>query len=146
METQTEPPAVEQPGVETWTDRKGGVWDISFTIGTINDVKKATGVNLDMSMSSQEAIGKVLFADFGRKFAEVLYVISEEQAKAREIEPDAWAHLFDGPTLERATVAFLNGLAGLFPRSKVGAALKENFAASLADMDNSIIKKIVSKK
>ncbi|MBY0513085.1 MAG: hypothetical protein K2P78_04140 [Gemmataceae bacterium] len=56
------------------------------------------------------------------------------------MSPDQWADRFDGPTVERATSAFLGAVADFFPRSRVGAAIKANLPGMLAKMDAEIIR------
>jgi hypothetical protein len=56
-----------------------------------------------------------------------------------------WADLFDGPTVERASSAFLEAIADFFPRSRVGKAIKEDLPGMLEEMDAEIIKTMRTK-
>lgn len=93
-------------------------------------------------MEDRDLLGRLLFEGFGRKMAEVLWVLCEDQAAAMKIEPEAWADLFDGATIERATTALLEAVADFFPRSRIGKAIRENLPKMLADMDADVLKRL----
>jgi hypothetical protein len=126
----------------TWTDRNGETWNVLFTFGVCDRVKADTGVDLEKAMEDRETLSRVLFAGFGRKLVEVMYSVCADQARDRGIEPEAWADLFDGATVERATAGMMEGIADFFPRSRVGKAIRENLPRMMAEMDDEILKKL----
>lgn len=136
----------------SFLDRHGQQWDIAFTFGLIDRVKRETtregrpGIDVAKAMEDNAALSRVLFGDMGRTLVEVLYAVCEDQIAERDISPEQWADLFDGLTIERATSGFLEGIADFFPRSRVGKAIREDTPKMLAEMDDKLIRDLRRKR
>lgn len=118
----------------TFRDGKGRDWDLRLTVGTLTEVREATGVRLGDAFRDEAALAGLLFAD-PEQLGRVLWVVCRERAEAAGVTPEDFAAGFDGPALERAVEAFLGSVADFFPRSKVGAKIRESLPAVLEQMD-----------
>jgi len=114
---------------------------VRLTVGTLADVREATGFDLAKTIVSESDLSDLLFADPARLVA-VLFVVCEPDVKARQVTPEEFAHLFVGPTLGGAGEALLGAIADFFPRSRVGAAIRANLTATLDRMDRMTIERI----
>lgn len=121
-------------------DPDGREWSLRLTVGDVSDVKRETGVNLAL-VSKDRAWVDVLFGD-PEKLVAMLWVLCEPQAKKYDLTPEAFAHLFDGPTLGAAGRAMAEALAFFFPMSKIGAALKDGMEKILAVWETQAVAEI----
>jgi hypothetical protein len=128
-----------------FTDRHGGEWTLLITFGVIDRVQSETGIDLAAVMEDHDRLAAMLFKGMGRKLVETLHCICADQIIDRQTTSEAWADLFDGPTVERASSAFLEAIADFFPRSRVGKAIKEDLPGMLEEMDAEIIKTMRTK-
>lgn len=116
-----------------------------FTFGVIDRAKAATGIDLAAVMEDHDRLASMLFKGLGRKLVECLYCVCSDTIDQRETTPEEWADLFDGPTVERATTAFLEAISDFFPRSRVGKAIREDLPGMLEKMDTEIIETLRTK-
>lgn len=117
-----------------FTDCKNREWTLRLTVGLMTDVRECAGVRLGDVLRDEAALGALVFGD-AEALVKTLWVLCREQAEARGVTPEEFAHGFDGPTLEKAVEAFLGSVADFFPRSRVGQKMRENLPAILADAD-----------
>lgn len=117
-----------------FVDRDGWQWKLILTVGNVADVKRETGVNLAIASQDMKWV-ELLFGD-PAKLVSVLWVLCEEQAKANKLEPEAFAHVFDGATLEAAGNALAFAIADFFPRSRIASAIREGFETVLREAEN----------
>lgn len=126
-----------------FTDASGGEWVVRLTVGALADVREQAGVDLGQAIRSEGSLADLIFGD-PAMLVRALWVLVESQAKAAGVDPVAFAHRFDGPTLERATEALLAAVADFFPRSKVGMMLRQNLTQAMSRLDDAIIQKLSS--
>lgn len=123
-----------------FTDLTGQEWTLRLTVGSVADVKKETGVNLAIASKDASWVEAVFGTD--GKLAEILWTLCEGQAKERNISPEAFAHLLDGETLDKAGAALGDAVASFFPRSAVAQAMKRGLAATFAEADRRAVEAI----
>lgn len=111
-------------------------FSIRITVGMLHKVQDETDVDLAKALGSESTLAELLFTDPSR-FVSVLYVLTG----ANE-EPEDFACLFDGPALESAAEALLGALADFFPRSRVGAAMKQNLQTAMTRLDDALISRL----
>lgn len=124
-----------------FTDKLGTVWEVEFDLGTLEDIKKDAEVDLDALTGSdqdRDAFGELLVANRGRKLAEILWVICRDQAEKLGIDPDQYFRRFNGPTLEKATIAFLEAFSDLSPRQVVGRTVRQHLPMLMEKTDRAI--------
>lgn len=144
--------------MKTFKDRNGTTWIIEINVAQFKRVRDLAGVDL-------APLGKMLvpgsngektlsaLIDDPVKLVDVLYVLCMDQAKRADISDEAFGRSFDGETLERATMAFLEELADFFPeplRSALGQIVaranaeaervkRELSAEKIAELLNSVL-------
>lgn len=117
----------------TFADKDGTAWSVALTVGDLEDCKEA-GADLRPVLRDETKLINLLFHE-PDTLVRVMWVLCHRQAEADGVEPEQFARLFDGPTLERASVALVEAVIDFFPRSKVAATLRANLHKLLAKMD-----------
>lgn len=117
--------------LSTFTDKLGRSWSISITIGTLQRVKKETGIAIADPFVNPSAVS---FMDDPFQFGAVLYSLCG--AEKAGINSDSFADGFDGPTLDAALSATLAALTDFFQRGQKGAAVKKHLPTLLAKQDS----------
>lgn len=116
----------------SFKDIKGKEWDLRLTHGLVLQLKAATGVDLYKALDNRLAGLNELTND-PEKFVGFIYALVEKQAVADQVQPEDFAMLLDGDTLEAMGTAFMEALASFFPRQR--AALLEVAKRSRDVMD-----------
>lgn len=124
----------------TFTDNAGDEWRVAFTFGLLDRIKAEAGFDLAAAMEDHEKLAGLLFKGLGRPLVEALYVACADQVEERGLTPEDWAHRFDGPAVERATVAVLEAVADFFPRTRVGEKIRGDLPGLLKEMDDHLIR------
>jgi hypothetical protein len=126
--------------VPTFADKNGKNWLVFLTVGHLAPLK-AFHLDLNQLLRSDEAWATLFTADPQDKVA-ALYEVCKEQIKKAGVTPEGWAYLFDGPTLERATVALAEAVIDFFPRQRIAQAMRGNLRRALERMDQEVAAKI----
>jgi hypothetical protein len=124
----------------TFADKDGKAWQVSLTVGHLAPLK-AFHLDLNQLLRSDEAWASLFTADPQDKVA-ALYEVCREQIEKAGVTPEGWAYLFDGPTLERATVALAEAVIDFFPRQRIAQAMRGNLRRALERMDREIAARI----
>lgn len=114
--------------------KHGHEWNLELTVGAVEDVQRATGFDLDAAIADTSKLIR-LFTDTPRKFAEILWVLCEEQANARGVAPEAFGRALTREAIDGAADALLAAIVLFYPRASAGKALAEALPAVLAKMD-----------
>jgi hypothetical protein len=126
--------------VAAFTDKDGKTWQVSLTVGHLAPLK-AFHLDLGQLLRSDEAWASLFTADPQDKVA-ALYEVCKGQIERAGVTPEGWAYLFDGPTLERATVALAEAVIDFFPRQRIARAMRGNLSRLLERMDREVAAKI----
>lgn len=118
-------------------DSKGDVWKLILTVGTIEDIKAEAGIDLDEMVNSPEKFASSLY-EKPRKLVEMLWVMCEEQAAERQIDPKSFGKRFDRETIDKACDAFLTAIVTFYQRTSAGAVLRGNLPRMLREMDRKL--------
>jgi len=123
----------------TFTDARGRTWPVQITVGTLRR-GKALGVDLAGAVGPKGDFAK-LFAD-PEAFVSLLLLLLGAELKAAGLGEDEFLEAVDGPTIERATLAFLEAVAD-FTRPSLAKAmtcrLREVVAAETAAAEAAIL-------
>jgi hypothetical protein len=126
--------------VASFADKGGKAWQVSLTVGHLAPLK-AFHLDLGQLLRSDEAWAALFTADPQDKVS-ALYEVCREQIEKAGVTPEEWAYLFDGPTIERATVALAEAVIDFFPRQRIAQAMRGNLRRALERMDREIAAKI----
>ena len=101
--------------MKTFTDNANRTWTVTVNVDAIKRVKGTLGVNLleaiEGKLLDRLATDPVLLCD-------ILYVLCKAQADAAERQRRGLRPLMAGDVIEQATTAFLEELAGFFPKGR----------------------------
>lgn len=125
-----------------FTDRDGRTWSLGVTVGDLKPLREF-GFDLNKIVGAGSGLGEILFAE-PERLVGVLYHLCEKQAEKAGVTPEAFACLFDGPTIEAAGEALLEAVIDFSPRSRVARELKGRLKATLAAMDEELASRISS--
>ena len=123
-----------------FTDSKGDAWDITLDVGTLERLAAEADFDLDAAMEKPESLGAA-FTRSPRALGQLLWVLCDEQAKARGLDPRAFGRRLDRPTLDAAADAFFEAAVLFYPRSSAGRAIRGRIPEMLARMDAEIERK-----
>jgi hypothetical protein len=126
--------------VPTFADKNGKNWLVFLTVGHLAPLK-AFHLDLNQLLRSDEAWATLFTVDPQDKVS-ALYEVCKEQIEKAGITPEEWAYLFDGPTLERATVTLAEAVIDFFPRQRIAQAMRGNLRRALERMDQEIAARI----
>ena len=110
-------------------DRNGRRWRLSLDVQTLREVKKGTGYDLARMFTRK---GLQTLADDPGLLVDVLWVLVQDQ-RPSDMEPVAFARLFDGDALESATAAIVDAGIDFLPRSRSG--LMRQFREKAAEIE-----------
>jgi hypothetical protein len=114
--------------MRTFTDNAGRVWSVAINVATLKRVKTLLGIDLFGQVGqSLQGLGD-LIADPCR-LCDVLFVLCQEEAKAREVTDEDFGRALGGDVLENAADAFLEELTDFFPNPGRRASLRKAIAA-----------------
>lgn len=122
----------------TFADSAGNRWTIRLNAGLIARVKREADVDLEAALASGEAIMRLLFGS-PMAWGAMLYVLCQDEARGRDITPEQFAYLLDGPTIERSGEALLAACADFFRRSSMSTAIREDLPQVLAMIDRMVL-------
>lgn len=122
------------PPEPVFTDKHGNKWSIELTVGVVEDVNKVTGFDFDAAIAKPEKLAELVLQS-PRKLAEILWVLCEEQANARDITPEQFGRSLTRNAIDSAADALIAAIVLFYPRASAGRALAENLPAILAKMD-----------
>jgi hypothetical protein len=120
-----------------YKDKEGRTWRISLTVGILADVREHYQIEIGKMLSSEKGLVELVFAD-PERFCNVLYLIVKDQVDKAGISDRQFGNSFDGPTWDRAILAFLRAVADFFPRSKVSVVIKRKLTQMMAKMDETL--------
>lgn len=105
-------------------DVNGQSWEINITVGVIKQIRLKLGINLaealdfDLNGKPKTQVMETIAAD-PVLLVDVIYVICEEQANARNVTSEQFGQMFQtGEMIEEATNALLQGILKFLPPSK----------------------------
>lgn len=127
-------------GGSEFTDCEKRTWKLSLTMGSVNAVKRETGVNLALASKTADWVD-VLFGD-PERIVSVLWVLCEPQAKEAGVDAESFGYGFDGPTLEAAGMALAAAIADFFPRSRIAQAIREGLPKVMDAADQRAVEAI----
>lgn len=113
-------------------DSTGQEWDLSLSTGMLGKLRTEAQFVLSRANAARELTEMV---EDPMKFGAVLWVLCERQAIDRKIEPEAFAYLLDGDTIELATNALIEAAIDFFQRAGTRAAVKAKLPALMARAD-----------
>ena len=116
------------PTKPEFNDRNGRTWRLALSIGKLRAIKAVAGVDLGALED-----GKVLLqlgADY-EALAQTLWILCEGQAASRRVEPEEFAELLDGDTIDAAIAALIEAIV-LFTRAAQRGPLRTVIATTLA--------------
>lgn len=122
-------------------DKTGRFWQLELTIGLIESIKEKALTDIDTLITAPEEFGKVLLMN-PRKFAEILWVMCEEQAVVANVSPTDFGKLLNRDTIDKASNAFIESILDFYPRQSAGRVMRENLPALLMKMDSEIEKTV----
>lgn len=114
--------------------KHGHEWNLELTVGAVEDVQRATGFDLDAAIADTSKL-VALITHTPRKLAEILWVLCEDQAKARDITPGDFGRSLTREAIDGAADALIAAIVLFYPRASAGKALAEALPAVLAKMD-----------
>lgn len=93
-----------------YTDANRQPWQVEITIPAARRVKQLLGVNILQGTESLRQLSEdpLLFCD-------VLWLLCEEQAKAKQIDSEQFGAALAGDAFESAITAYMEALANFFP-------------------------------
>jgi hypothetical protein len=101
--------------MKTFTDNASRTWTVTVNVDAIKRVKGTLGVNLleaiEGKLLDRLATDPVLLCD-------ILYVLCKAQADAQNVTDEDFGRSMAGDVIEQATTAFLEELAGFFPKGR----------------------------
>lgn len=104
--------------MHTFTDKKTREWSLELDVWLVEQIhKKVKEVTIDKLLANKAAGLEELFSD-RVLFVRVLWVIVEEQAQKKGVEPESFGRALGGDALEDASEAFLRALADFCPRQQ----------------------------
>jgi len=109
-----------------WTDNSGRDWCTAINVNTVRRVKDLTGVLLTDAADSD--LIERLYNDC-MLLADVLYAISEPQAKERGVDSAAFGEMLAGDTIDRACESMMRDLVDFFQSGRRPAVEKIWMAA-----------------
>lgn len=118
-------------------DKTGEDWSIELDVGMLDKLQTDAGFDIDALQRDASAVGR-LIAESPRTLGRILWVLCEEQATTRKIDPRAFGSRLDREALDKATDAFLEAVLLFCPRSSAGRAIKGRIPELLAKMDREI--------
>lgn len=100
--------------MSSFTDTQERKWTLEINVSSVRDVKRTLGVDLTHLFDEHcqplaELLGDPL------QLVDVLYVLCQQQAKARGVTDEDFGRGMGGDTLEQAAEAFTEALTDFFP-------------------------------
>lgn len=105
-----------------FTDREGRDWVVRIDVWGIKQVRERTGFDISGLPQRAEALTDPVL------FSQVLWILCEDQAKAKGIDEKAFLQGIDGESLESADPVFSDAFLDFCP-SRLRQALKDAQAA-----------------
>ncbi len=99
-----------------FVDRHGREWRLELTLLFIKELRINAEVSLGKA-SDADKLGETVFSD-PEKMGRAFWVLCEKQAEKANLSPEEFADCFDGDTLERATLAFMEMCIDFFHRGE----------------------------
>lgn len=121
-----------------WVDAQAAwEWDISLSVGLIEDIKEHAKLDLDNVIEKTEELAAIILAQ-PRKLVEVAYVCCQGQIKVRGLEDREFGRLFDREAVDGLGDALIEAILDFYPRSSAGRAIRESLPRILKEMDEQI--------
>jgi hypothetical protein len=123
----------------SFKDKHGRQWHIDLTDGLIEKIHRETSFDLYDAMDSS-----AVDLTFGspRRFAMILKVILAEQVKDKELTLDDFSAAFDGPTRQRAVLAFEESIIDFCHPSRIAAAMKAKLSEAITKIEDKAIARL----
>lgn len=118
----------------TFVDKAGRTWAVELTLGTLGDARRA-GIELGKLLASESELLTLLYGDDLERLGRLLWVLCEKQAVAANLDPDAFAALFDAATLDAARLAIVGAIADFSPSRKTAQTFRDHLPAVIARAD-----------
>lgn len=119
-----------------FTDRKGQTWELVITFGHLEPLR---GLGLDLGkqlVETPEGLASLYTID-PKVLVAATYLLCAEEIEEREVLPEKWAYLFDGPTVEGAMVALAEAVIGFFLSPATARRLTEQIVRPRPDSTSS---------
>jgi hypothetical protein len=124
--------------VQEFKDAKGRSWKIpKLTIGIIEDVQDATGVNIYQAVEDGGSIATLLVQPF--KLVGILWALCSEQASALKVNARDFGRGLDAEAVEKAGEALVEALVDFFPRAAAAKEMKARLRRQMQTLDARLI-------
>jgi hypothetical protein len=105
--------------MQSFKDKNGFLWDFEITVGSARRVKADCDIDLlnvieVQGENIQSTVFERLSTDPGL-VVDVLYCLCKKEATERNVEPESFAMLFDGETIENASNALVDEIINFSP-------------------------------
>lgn len=108
--------------MKTFRDEEGREWLVKVHVAAVGRVRDRLGVDLyGLVDDGMKGLGALMGDPV--KLVNVLYVLCQREAEARNISDEDFGAALAGDALEKATEAFLEALVDFFPSPRVRAGL-----------------------
>jgi len=105
-----------------FNDEHGREWIVRVSLRTVQRVRADADVDLLGAMDGETFLH---LANDPEKMMHVLWVVVEDQARERDVTPEAFAELLLGDVLRNATTAFVEAVSDFFACPAQREALRE---------------------
>jgi hypothetical protein len=124
-----------------FTDSKGDSWEIALTVGMLEKLEVDADFDLDALIEAPDAMSAKLFKS-PRVLGQILWVVCEEQAKARGLDGRSFGMRLDRETIDGATEAFFEAAVLFYPRSSAGKAIRGRLPELFRRMDEDTTRRV----
>lgn len=128
----------------SFADKNGKTWPVSLTVGHIDPLKETFQFDPSRYIKTDKEFAKLYDLE-PQVVVGILWIICEEAGTKDGLTPEAWAHLFDGDSLEGAVHALADAVIGFFPRKAISQAMQRNLSKMLQKMDETVCRKLDQK-
>lgn len=122
----------------TFTDRKGGTWNVEITLPDLARLREA-GFDLNAMKTDQAVIGALTDTDI---FGRVIVVVCGAEMTARDLSVAEFTALFNGPTIFAAIQAIIGAVADFTQPPATAAEFNRGLPAAWERMDRAAAAKV----
>lgn len=101
--------------MKTFKDSRDNNWNVVINVGQIKRLRDRLDIDVARMFEDEAKVYRELIGD-PVAFVNLMFVICEEQANARNVTDVQFGEAFDGDTYERAIEAFYEEMVLFFPK------------------------------
>jgi hypothetical protein len=122
-------------GVAVFKEPSGREWVVSLNMRQLQVMRECGDDLLAVMDEGGDRLAEFLYSK-PERFTRMMWVILEKQARYRQVEPERFYEMFDGPVVDMATLALEEAIIDFFQRlPMVREAMKKSLREARAKTD-----------